>query len=260
MAIRVNTLGKGALVNRELNSAYDIVEYVADNLELLTDISSKIQSIKIFRDIIDLVNHIDNDEIHLSQEQIEAINQIELIRTALNNTGVDLTSVSNQLQSIIANLNNHIQDTVVHVTQEDKDKWNNYQTAISDLSVALDEVSSRSISYNSLTDKPEIPEIVVDSEVNANSTNLVENRAIATELTKYPLKTAISSVGFTGSYSDLEGVPDGDNALDNFSNNWVKNKIVTKAINNLADDIQTLGRNLDTRPLTNAEIDQLMNS
>ena len=35
MAVRVNTLGKSAILNRQLNSSYDVVEYVADNMPLL---------------------------------------------------------------------------------------------------------------------------------------------------------------------------------------------------------------------------------
>ena len=83
MAVRVNTLGKSAILNRQLNSSYDVVEYVADNMPLLLDLVKKFDTLKIVRDIYDIINHVANQEIHLTEEQVNSINQIEAISAAL---------------------------------------------------------------------------------------------------------------------------------------------------------------------------------
>ena len=42
MGVKANTLGKGAIVNMQLNKAYDVVEYVALNLPLIAELSKKL--------------------------------------------------------------------------------------------------------------------------------------------------------------------------------------------------------------------------
>ena len=66
-------------------------------------------------------------------------------------------------------------------------------------------------------------------------------------------RDVLHRVAFSGRYADLQGVPTGDTQLNPTSTNWATNQCVTEAIENLAD-------NLETRALTNAEIDAIMNS
>jgi hypothetical protein len=59
----------------------------------------------------------------------------------------------------------------------------------------------------------------------------------------------LHDVAFSGNYRDLEGVPAGDSHLSLASSNWVKNKVVTEAIQNLSGSIPSR--------ITEADIDAL---
>ena len=252
MAIRVNTLGKSAIVNRQLNSSYDIVEYVADNLPLLVEMTKKIDTLKIVKDIYDFINHIHDTDIHLSEEQVNSINQIAIIQEMLDSKGVDITSLSNNLTSILNTLNDHIANTEVHITEDERTKWNAYAQAISDLvdvNTTLHKVAY-SGDYNDLENKPVIQNITVDSTLSSTSTNPVENQAITNRLDNYAEKDSLSEVAFTGSYSDLQGIPQGDTQLNENSQNWVTNECITKALQGLQG----------YEVLTNAEIDSIIAS
>lgn len=66
-----------------------------------------------------------------------------------------------------------------------------------------------------LNDKIDEKTVPIDSELNIESTNLVQNRAIAEELNK--LSTKIDeNLGFSGEYSDIQNAPD---ILDDASGN-----------------------------------------
>lgn len=228
MAIRVNTLGKSSIINRQLNSAYDIVEYVADNLPFLLDLCKRLQSIKLAQEASTFINHIENKCIHLSKEQIDAINQIETVVSIIESNGIDITSLSDKLSSLVSQLNEHI-NSDMHITKEERDKWN---------SIVIPELASVAItgSYNDLLDKPEIviPDIHIDSELSDISTNPVENRVITKELDSYVKTDSISNVGFSGSYNDLINKPKGDTELSIESDNWVTNRVITEAINSIS--------------------------
>lgn len=228
MAIRVNTLGKSSIINRQLNSAYDIVEYVADNLPFLLDLCKRLQSIKLAQEASTFINHIENKCIHLSKEQIDAINQIETVVSIIESNGIDITSLSDKLSSLVSQLNEHI-NSDVHITKEERDRWN---------SIVIPELASVAItgSYNDLLDKPEIviPDIHIDSELSDTSTNPIENKAITKELDSYAKIDTISNVGFSGSYNDLVNKPVGDTELSTESDNWVTNRAITEAINNIS--------------------------
>lgn len=230
MAIRVNTLGKSSIINRQLNSAYDIVEYVADNLPFLLDLCKRLQSIKLAQEAATFINHIENKCIHLSKEQIDAINQIETVISILENNGIDITSLSDKLSSLVSQVNEHI-NSGMHITKEERDKWN---------SIVIPELSPVAItgSYNDLTDKPEIviPDITIDKELSTTSTNPVENQTITNTLSDYVKREYISPVGFSGNYSDLTGKPIGDTELNANSDNWVTNKTITEALSNISSN------------------------
>jgi hypothetical protein len=59
----------------------------------------------------------------------------------------------------------------------------------------------------------------------------------------------LHDVAFSGNYRDLEGVPAGDSHLSLASSNWVKNKVITQAIQNLSGGIPAR--------ITEADIDAL---
>lgn len=253
MSIRVNTLGKSAIINRQLNTAYDIVEYVADNLPLLMDLCKKLDSIKLAQDAYTFINHIDNKCIHLSKEQVELISKIADISSSLEINNTDINHLTRDLQFLVSVINKHI-DNKTHITPEERDKWN---------SIELPELSKVATtgSYNDLTDKPEIKdiELVIDTELSNTSNNPVQNKVISKELDKLTPRTSVSRVGFTGKYSDLVGIPRGDTMLNTSSNNWVTNKTITNALNELSNSIENVGTQTQTEALTEADIDEVLN-
>ena len=251
MAVRVNTLGKSAILNRQLNSSYDVVEYVADNMPLLLDLVKKFDTLKIVRDIYDIINHVANQEIHLTEEQVNSLNQIGTISAALEQSGINISGLTNQLTTLSNSLQQHINNNVIHVTDEDKTLWNSYADTLQALTDLINQVNNKDIDYNDLKNKPVLQHITIDSALDSTSRNPLENRAIVNELSNYPTRSNISRVGFTGQYRDLVGVPSGDTMLDSTSTNWVTNQCVTEAIEGLSD-------NLETRVYTKTETDTLL--
>ena len=250
MTYRVNTLGKAALIDRQLNGAYDIVEYVAQNLPFLMDVFKKLDSMQTVLDTYAITTHIEDESIHLNQEQITAIEGIQSLITGLSEQGVTLQSIQStisQLRGILSDtssrLNAHIDDETVHVTQEDKTRWNSIRT--------LTEQDVRDICtpiVEAVVDS--IPDTLqVDSQLSDSSHNPVENQAITAELNDKVSRESIARVGFTGRYKDLTGIPEGDEFLDGNSTNWVQNKVITNAI-------ETIVANGADR-ITEAEIDTL---
>ena len=151
------------------------------------------------------------------------------------------------------NIQNNIIISSKTPTEEDKTLWNSYANTLQALTDLINQVNNKDIDYNELKNKPVLQHITVDSALDSTSRNPLENRAIVNELANYPTRSNISRVGFTVQYRDLVGVPSGDTMLDSTSTNWVTNKCVTEAIEDLADSVET-------RALTNAEIDSIMNS
>ena len=244
MTIRVNSLGKSAIINRQLNGAYDVVAYVADNLPFLLDLMKKLETFHVILETYNVANHIADNSIHLSQEQVSAINQIQSILAQLSSTSSSVSSILGSIENIQNQLTEHTSDSEIHVTQSDKDRWNSIEVP------ELAPVATTG-SYNDLTDKPdiEIPELQVDSVLSKTSENAISNKAVAAELDKYAEKESLSGVAFTGLYKDLKGVPEGDSYLSDSSENWVKNKTLTEAINNLSGGIPAR--------ITEADIDAL---
>ena len=253
MAVRVNTLGKSAILNRQLNSSYDVVEYVADNMPLLLDLVKKFDTLKIVRDIYDIINHVANQEIHLTEEQVNSLNQIETISTALEQAGINVSGLTNQLTTLSNSLQQHINNNTIHVTDEDKTLWNSYAATLQALTDLINQVNNKDIDYNDLKNKPVLQHITVDSALDSTSRNPLENRAIVNELSNYPTRSNISRVGFTGQYRDLVGVPTGDTQLNPTSTNWLTNQCVTEAIENLSASIANAG-------LTEAQVRAIIQS
>ena len=183
MAVRVNTLGKSAILNRQLNSSYDVVEYVADNMPLLLDLVKKFDTLKIVRDIYDIINHVANQEIHLTEEQVNSLNQIKTISAALEQAGINVSGLTNQLTTLSNSLQQHVNNNTIHVTDEDKTLWNSYANTLQALTDLINQVNNKDIDYNDLKNKPVLQHITVDSALDSTSRNPLENRAIVNELT-----------------------------------------------------------------------------
>ena len=236
MTVRVNTLGKSAIINRQLNSAYDIVEYVADNLPFLLDLMKKIDTIRTILETYEVANHIADNSIHLSENEREALSSINTLVSQISLNTEDIRAFQTSLSAIQTALNQHINDTESHVTQADKDRWNSYEE-VSDEHIA--EVVTPIV--NTAVDRIEIPSL---DEIEQNVAS------IQAELPNCLKRENVHDVALSGNYKDLEGVPTGDSYLSLSSSNWVKNKVVTEAINNLSGGLP--------QALTNAEIDAIM--
>jgi hypothetical protein len=235
MTIRVNTLGKSAIINRQLNSAYDIVEYVADNLPFLLDLMKKIDTIRTILETYEVANHIADNSIHLSENERNALASISTLANQISLNSEDIRAFQTSLAAIQTALNQHINNTEAHVTQADKDRWNSYE-----------EVSDEHIA--------EVVTPIVNTAVNGIEMPSIEPleqdiASIQEELGDCLKRENLHDVAFSGNYRDLEGVPAGDSHLSLASSNWVKNKVVTEAIQNISTGIP--------ERITEAEIDSL---
>jgi hypothetical protein len=236
MTIRVNTLGKSAIINRQLNSAYDIVEYVADNLPFLLDLMKKIDTIRTILETYEVANHIADNSIHLSENERNALASISTLANQISLNSEDIRAFQTSLAAIQTALNQHINNTEAHVTQADKDRWNSYE-----------EVSDEHIA--------EVVTPIVNTAVNGIEMPSIEPLEqdiadIQGELGDCLKRENLHDIAFSGNYRDLEGVPKGDNNLSLASSNWVKNKVVTQAIQNISGGLP--------QALTNAEIDAII--
>lgn len=249
MSYRVNTLGKAALIDRQLNGAYDIVEYVAQNLPYLLDIVKKIDAIKAITESYAVMNHIENNSIHISQEQVNAINGIADLVTRLELQGTQISSILSTLHTLSTTLHEHINDAEIHVTEEDKTRWNNIAVPTTE---QISNIAQGLINTALENYEPEIDiSIPVDNRLSDTSENPVQNKVIAQALHDKASSAGLSRVATTGLYKDLLGIPTGDVELNADSTNWVTNSAVTRAIESITGAIDPPGR------LTEEEIDTL---
>lgn len=242
MAVRVNTLGKSAIINRQLNSAYDIVEYVADNLPLLVDIANKITLI----DNIDVVqDHLLKSEIHLSTEDREFLEKLKTI---------DFENINS---SEFEALRTHLETLHDNLYQEITEERNRAILSELKLSDRIDAIVipeefdpttlaevARTGNYDDLLNKP-----VIDTELGL-SKNAVTNEAITVALNNKMDKTILAKVAKTGNYKDLAGKPViEDMAIEN-NTNAMSSGGVFKILN----DFTTVVNNIHSRPLSDEKI------
>lgn len=236
MSYRVNTLGKSALIDRQLNGAYDIVEYVAQNLPYLLDIVKKIDAIKAITESYAVMNHIENTSIHISQEQVNAISGIADIATRLELQGTKISSILSTLQALSTTLHEHINDAEIHVTEEDKTRWNNIAVPTTEQisNIAQGLIDTALDNY-----KPDVDvSIPIDSSLSNTSDNAVKNKVITKALHDKADSAGLSRVATTGLYKDLLGIPTGDVELNADSTNWVTNGTITRALENITGAIE----------------------
>ena len=204
MIPRVNTLGKSAIIDRRLNSAYDVVEYVADNLPLLIESAHKIQLIANINYVKD---HVDNSDIHLSQEDRDKLNAIlDSDYVSKQEINQEINNINTSIQNIVSTLgliSTHVYDSTLHLTQEDRETIERISNDLNELQSL--KVKVNNLSYNDLLDKP------------------VVNR------------TALHNVAFTGNYAQLNNKPQYENAVVENSTKAITSGAVYKALSNISD-------------------------
>lgn len=242
MAVRVNTLGKSAIINRQLNSAYDIVEYVADNLPLLVGIANKITLI----DNIDVVqDHLLKSEIHLSTEDREFLEKLKTI---------DFENINS---SEFETLRTHLETLRDNLYQEITDERNRAILSELELSERIDAIVipeefdpvtlskvARTGNYDDLLNKP-----VIDTKLGLTK-NAVTNEAVTLALKNKMDKAILAKVAYTGNYKDLAGKPViEDTAIENSTN-----AMSSGGVFNILNDIATVVNNIHSRPLSDEKI------
>lgn len=242
MAVRVNTLGKSAIINRQLNSAYDIVEYVADNLPLLVGIANKITLIEN----IDVVqDHLLKSEIHLSTEDREFLEKLKTIDFENINSS-EFEALRTHLETLRDNLYQEITDERNRAILSELELSNRIDAIVIPEEfdpITLSEVA-RTGNYDDLLNKP-----VIDTKLGLTK-NAVTNEAITLALRNKMDKAILSRVAYTGNYKDLAGKPViEDMAIEN-NTNAMSSGGVFKILN----DIATVVNNIHSRPLSDEKI------
>lgn len=223
MAIRTNTLGKGAILNKQLNNSYDVVEYIADNLPLLIELSNKV---KLIANIDYVKDHVDKAELHLSPLERSIIN-------SLNEQGYctsdDFQELSTQLKSLIDALDCklccHENNTNLHLSTQDRALLEMIGLTInpdtlSDITSRLDELENQ--------EKP-----IVDNYLDMYSTNAVTNKVITTEINKKVDRSSLHNVAFNGDYRQLNNKPIPDSIPIKGSSNCISSNAVYEVLSNL---------------------------
>lgn len=239
MIPRVNTLGKSAIIDRRLNSAYDVVEYVADNLPLLIESAHKIQLIANINYVKD---HVDNSDIHMSSEDREKLNQIlsmdNITHTELNQEINNLTARIDSIVNSLGSFTSHIQNSDIHLSQEDKDTLDR----VSDLITQYNAIESRidALENNSST-------ITIDESLNAFSPNPVANKALFKEFKNKVDRASLHKVALTGNYEYLINKPILETSVVKNSPKGITSGAVYDALSSI-DDI-----NIESIPLSDIQ-------
>lgn len=239
MIPRVNTLGKSAIIDRRLNSAYDVVEYVADNLPLLIESAHKIQLIANINYVKD---HVDNSDIHMSSEDREKLNQIlsmnSVTHTELNQEINNLTTRIDSIVNSLGSFTSHIQNSDIHLSQEDKETL----SRVSNIITSLNAIESRidALENNSST-------ITIDESLNAFSRNPVANKALFNEFRNKVNRESLARVALTGNYEHLTNKPIPDTSVVQGSNRFITSGAVYDALSGI-DDI-----NIESIPLSDIQ-------
>lgn len=227
MIPRVNTLGKSAIIDRRLNSAYDVVEYVADNLPLLIESANKIQLIANINYVKD---HVDNSDIHMSSEDREKLNQIlsmdNVTHTELNQEIENLTTRIDSIVSSLGSFVSHIEDSDIHLNQEDKETL----SRVSNIITSLNAIESRidALENNSST-------ITIDESLNAFSRNPVANKALFNEFRNKVDRDSLHRVALTGNYEHLTNKPIPATSVVQGSNRFITSGAVYEALSSIND-------------------------
>lgn len=227
MVPRVNTLGKSAIVDRQLNSAYDIVEYVANNLPLLVESANKI---RLIANIDYVKDHVDNSDIHVSSEDREKLNQIlsmdNVTHTELNQEINNLTTRIDSIVNSLGSFTSHIEDSTSHLNQEDRE-------AIARINSILQSISTIETRINNLESSNH--SIVLDSTLNLFSENGVKNKTITKAINEKVNRESLARVALTGNYEHLTNKPIPDTSVVQGSNRFITSGGVYEALSSIND-------------------------
>lgn len=241
MIPRVNTLGKSAIIDRRLNSAYDVVEYVADNLPLLIESAHKIQ---LIANIDYVKDHVDNSDIHMSSEDREKLNQVlsmnNVTQSELNQEIETLTTRIDSIVSSLGSFTSHIEDSTSHLNQEDRE-------AIARINSILQSINTIETRINNLESSNH--SIVLDSTLSLFSENGVKNKTITKAINDKVSRESLARVALTGNYEHLTNKPIPDTTIVQGSNRFITSGAVW-------DAIQSLG-NVTYTPISKARIDEM---
>lgn len=242
MAVRVNTLGKSAIINRQLNSAYDIVEYVADNLPLLVGIANKITLI----DNIDVVqDHLLKSEIHLSTEDREFLEKLKTIDFENINSS-EFEALRTHLETLRDNLYQEITDERNRAILSELELSNRIDAIV--IPEEFDPITlskvARTGNYDDLLNKP-----VIDTKLGLTK-NAVTNEAITLAINNKMDKAILAKVAYTGNYKDLAGKP----VIEDTAIEGNTNAMSSGGVFNILNDIATVVNNIHSRPLSDEKI------
>lgn len=242
MAVRVNTLGKSAIINRQLNSAYDIVEYVADNLPLLVSIANKITLI----DNVDVVqDHLLKSEIHLSTEDREFLEKLKTIDFENINSS-EFEALRTHLETLRDNLYQEITDERNRAILSELELSNRIDAIV--IPEEFDPITlskvARTGNYDDLLNKP-----VIDTKLGLTK-NAVTNEAITLAINNKMDKAILAKVAYTGNYKDLAGKP----VIEDTAIEGNTNAMSSGGVFNILNDIATVVNNIHSRPLSDEKI------
>ena len=239
MIPRVNTLGKSAIIDRRLNSAYDVVEYVADNLPLLIESANKI---RLIANIDYVKDHVDNSDIHMSSEDREKLNQIlsmnNVTQSELNQEIETLTTRIDGIVNSLGSFTSHIEDSTSHLNQEDREAIARINSILQSISTIETRISNLESSNHS---------IVLDSTLSLFSENGVKNKTITQAINDKVSRESLAKVALTGNYEHLTNKPIPDTTVTQGSNRFITSGAVYDALSGI-DDI-----NIESIPLSDIQ-------
>lgn len=212
MAIRANTLGKAAIVDQQLNKAYDYVEMVAINLPLIAELSKKLS---LYTNADKVANHLEDMNIHVTKEEKEALKSLVSGGYAADN----LKAVADAIGVITESLELHSSDTTLHLS-------NAQNTLLEHVSKVSEYLPNKPLhevaytgNYEDLENKPK--ELECDTKLDSTSSAPLANKVITNELDtlKALVQTKVSDtslhrVAFTGDFKDLINQPTATDAVE----------------------------------------------
>ena len=248
MGIRTNTLGKSAIINQQLNKSYDVVEYVAENLPLIAELSKRLS---IYTDSDVMLQHVENEAIHLSTKEKEVLDYI------VENGSIvakDLTSIVENVEALREGLTSHETDYTLHLSVAQNELlerlWSNIDNIPKNTLAGI----AYSGSYTDLKDIPETKEL--DTTLSTTSTNGVTNKAITTEINNIKelvstktSDTSLHPVAFNGDFNSLMNKPIVTEDISSGNSNAVSSNAIYQVLGNL--DKSGVGR------ISEEEIDML---
>ena len=244
MGVRANTLGKGAIVNMQLNKAYDVVEYVALNLPLIAELSKKLT---LYTDSDKVVTHMGNTTLHFSKEEKEFLTNL-MTKGAITKDSLQLLQLS--IENLQTQLENHTEENI-HLTDAQKELLSKVAVNYQYYPTSNLHIVAISGDFNDLEN---VPSFATPSDVESLQ-NAIKDIKIPTDYLK---RADVDEVAISGSYKDLKDKPVIDTSISEFSDNADSSSAVYAAIQNipskkikyseilgipLVDDIPTEGSN-----------------